>query len=530
MKRTRSLLASLALLGPGSLIHHAVNADPDPFAGFVNQGLVGVGRIPADSFDRVGPHNDQDTLGGMFSGMCFDPTTLRLTDSKNKGKSYGGTLYALPDRGFGDGLQDYLPRFQEVRIDISPYYGAGPAPQNQVKFKLEDTVLLQYDDVTNFTGFDPDPAATAFPFSFQGGLTFPGITITPASLGDGRPSIDAEGIVKMSDGTFFISDEYGPFIYHVDRKGLLLETLTPPAALMPREGNTFGSRVNDFSASAITDGTTSRPNSGRNDNRGLEGVTVTPDETRLIAVLQSPTIQDSGSGGTQRNTAINTRILYFDIVDGSSTQGKVVEEYVYQLTTTNAGPPDNFRHTPISEILAVNNHILLVIERDGYGRGQIETGRDTVVPLFKKVVLVDTIGATNIAGTGYDQEKDDASAPGALVLPYASLPATVVPVAAADFVDLLDTAQLAKFGMNVKAHASSDVNSIGEKWEGLAIVPLNDPAAADDFLLLVGNDNDFKAATVVHNGQVVGTNAVPLDNMILAWRVTLPGYQPNLTK
>jgi hypothetical protein len=33
-----------------------------------------------------------------------------------------------------------------------------------------------------------------------------------------------------------------------------------------------------------------------------------------------------------------------------------------------------------------------------------------------------------------------------------------------------------------------------------------------------------------HNGQVVGTNAVPLDNMILAWRVTLPGYQPNLCK
>ena len=88
--------------------------------------------------------------------------------------------------------------------------------------------------------------------------------------------------------------------------------------------------------------------------------------------------------------------------------------------------------------------------------------------------------------------------------PFASLPATVVPVAAADFVDLLDTAQLAKFGMNVKAHASSDVNSIGEKWEGLAIVPLNDPAAADDFLLLAGNDNDFKAATVVHSGRSLG--------------------------
>jgi hypothetical protein len=71
----------------------------DPFAGFENHGLVGVGRVPANSFDRVGPHNDQDTLGGFFSSMVFDQSTTRLTKSKNKGKSYGGTLYALPDRG-----------------------------------------------------------------------------------------------------------------------------------------------------------------------------------------------------------------------------------------------------------------------------------------------------------------------------------------------------------------------------------------------------------------------------------------------
>jgi len=368
---------------------------------------------------------------------------------------------------------------------------------------------------------------TAYPLSFEGGTTFPGITTTPASLGAGRRSIDAEGMVKMSDGTFYISDEYGPLIYHFDRKGHLLDTIAPPAALIPREGANFGSRVNDFGASAITDATTGRPESGRNDNRGLEGLTVTPDETRLIAVLQSPTIQDSGSGGTQRNTAINTRILYIDIVPDSITFGRVVEEYVYELHTTTAPDPEGVRQTPISEILAVNNHILLVLERDGYGRGQIEAGRDTVVPQFKKVRLLDTAGATNIAGTGYDLEK---GAAGALVLPFNALPASVVAVATHDLVDLLDTAQLAKFGLNVKSHAASDNNTIGEKWEGLAVVPLNDSSAPDDYLLLVGNDNDFKAATVIHNGQVVGTNTATLDNILLAWRVTLPGYQPNLTK
>jgi hypothetical protein len=50
------------------------------------------------------------------------------------------------------------------------------------------------------------------------------------------------------------------------------------------------------------------------------------------------------------------------------------------------------------------------------------------------------------------------------------------------------------FGLNVKADPGSDQNSITEKWEGLALIPLRDPRAPDDFLLLVGNDNDFKAA------------------------------------
>jgi hypothetical protein len=49
------------------------------------------------------------------------------------------------------------------------------------------------------------------------------------------------------------------------------------------------------------------------------------------------------------------------------------------------------------------------------------------------------------------------------------------------------------------------------------------PAAPDDYLLLVGNDNDFKAPIVYHNGRPVATNALIVDNILLAYRVTLPG-------
>src|SRR3981081_3034288 len=39
-----------------------------PFDNFKNYGLVGVGRIPSDTFDRFG-NGHQDTLGGLFSSM-----------------------------------------------------------------------------------------------------------------------------------------------------------------------------------------------------------------------------------------------------------------------------------------------------------------------------------------------------------------------------------------------------------------------------------------------------------------------------
>jgi hypothetical protein len=309
-----------------------------------------------------------------------------------------------------------------------------------------------------------------------------------------------------------------PKLDHFTRRGELIETISPPAALLPRASADFGSRTHDFGASTISGGS---PISGRRDNRGLEGLAVTPDETRLVAFLQSPTIQDGGSG-------VNSRILFFDIEPTSVTRGQVVEEYVYVLSITDqtaANPTEGKKATAVSEIRAVNDHQFLVLDRDGYGRGKIDPGLDTLVPLYKKVVLVDTTGATNLAGTGNDLEK---GAPGQISLPSGALPADITPVAKKEFVDLLDTTQLAKFGLNVRSHTAGDNNTISEKWEGLAIVPLNDPSAPDDYLLLVGNDNDFKAGTVVHNGQVVGTNAVTLDSIVLAWRVTLPGYEGNL--
>jgi hypothetical protein len=44
-----------------------------------------------------------------------------------------------------------------------------------------------------------------------------------------------------------------------------------------------------------------------------------------------------------------------------------------------------------------------------------------------------------------------------------------------DFISIIDQQDFARFGLNLKADADSDQNSITEKWEGLALIPVRDP-------------------------------------------------------
>jgi hypothetical protein len=48
-----------------------------------------------------------------------------------------------------------------------------------------------------------------------------------------RLCLDAEGIFLDKDGSFWISDEYGPFVYKFDKKGTMIAAIEPPAAILP---------------------------------------------------------------------------------------------------------------------------------------------------------------------------------------------------------------------------------------------------------------------------------------------------------
>ena len=115
----------------------------------------------------------------------------------------------------------------------------------------------------------------------------------------------------MPDGSFFISDEYGPYIYRFSATGRMLGAIRPPDALIPiRKGQqNFSSNNPGPGGSAPVP---PNPETGRQNNQGFEGMTLLPDGRTLAVILQSATRQD---GGTSAATREHTRMLFYDVSD-----------------------------------------------------------------------------------------------------------------------------------------------------------------------------------------------------------------------
>lgn len=476
------LLAVLAALHPRPL-HGQSGAAPVVLNGqyFVNQGLVGVGRLPAATKDKFG-----ETLGS-FSAFTFQPGTWKRNDNG----SYSGTLFAQPDRGYnGAGTTNWVARFNKFSITFTP--APTGVDQNQVAITVADTIKFTEASGTPMTALDATSAGTG---------TRTGFPALPQAF-NGRLSLDGEGIVINPDGTLFVSDEYGPHIYKFTAGGVLQSVIRPPDALIPKR-NGADSFASNNPAVGQPAPAPADPTTGRQNNQGLEGLSLSPDGRTLFALLQSATRQDGGLGGTSP-LRFNTRLLAYDLTGATPT---LKGEYVFQLPTFLQG---TVRVAAQSELLALNNSQFLVITRDsGNGRGLLPTS------LYRTVCLYDISGATNIAGTAYDS-------PATPLAPNGVLAAGIVPATRAVLIDINDATQLAKFGLH--NGPTDDSNNLSEKWEALALAPALDPSAPDDWFLFVGNDNDFITQQGFQDGAAYAdASGVENDNMILVFRLTLPG-------
>lgn len=465
---------------------------------FVNQGLQGVNRLSATTTkDFAG-----DTFGA-YSGLDVLPGSWRKTATG----SYTGVLYSLPDRGPNGvgsvGFSDYAARINAFDMSFTPYTGSAAIAANANVLQLTQKGGLFLKDFNGnvTTGLDPQlPSVNSY--VTQNGMNLPGSKVGVAA---GKISLDAEALRFLNDGSFYVGDEYGANVYYFDRNGNMKGVVQPPTALIPRTSAT-GTTPDTLSYTSLADAAV-----GRRFNQGIEGMAITPDQKKLVTLLQSGAMQDTPGGAVNRT---NTRLMIYDI-SANKAPTAPVGDYVLQLpvyNTTGSTTAAANATAAQSELLALNDSQFLVLSRDGNGLGQANNP-----PSFKSVLLVDIAGATNIAGTTYETSYTP-------IAPGGTLLSSITPVQQVEVVNLLNTTQLSKFGINVNNAAGQTTSTtLTEKWEGMALVPVLEEGAPQDYFLLVGNDNDFLSSTC-STGGVSCAQSINSDALVLAYRLTLPTF------
>ena len=172
--------------------------------------------------------------------------------------------------------------------------------------------------------------------------------------------LDGEGLVALSDGTFWVSDEYGPHIVHFDAEGQEID------------------RINPFAADARVSTSLPAEFGNRRANRGMEGLAITPDEKTLIGIMQSTMYNPDKS---VKDLDL-TRIVTIDIESGE------ISQYLYrQEKNQNSN----------SEIVALSDTDFLVIERDGSFLYGGPDGAENANPdAQKRVYRIDLSTGTNL--------------------------------------------------------------------------------------------------------------------------------------
>jgi hypothetical protein len=295
--------------------HGSLSVNPDgsfeyiPYAGF-----TGTDTFTYTVSNAVHLYTDHLPILGTFGGVNL-----------NAG-GYGSSLYPDPGHpGYFYGLEDRGPNVTAPDGNlVVPMTDYDPAI-GLFQFVGNDAVMVSQIPLTDAQGHPysglippdrdtPDEGSAA---DLSGNL-----------LANDPDGYDSEGLAAMPDGTFWVSDEYGPYITHFDHSGRALRRLSPLNGTLPVE---LQYRVA---------------------NRGLEGLTVTPDGQELVALMQS-SLNEPDLNGTNAKKLVPLRLVTYNLRSGD------VHEYLYLLHN----PATN--STAVSELTALSDTTFLVDERDG---------------------------------------------------------------------------------------------------------------------------------------------------------------------
>lgn len=258
-----------------------------------------------------------------------------------------GSAAALGADGFFYIMTDRGPNIDGSGKDEKVFSNPDFTPQIG-KFKLQgdSLVLVSIIDIKNPSGQKitglPNPIG-------EGGTGETPKDVNGNVLNTDVYGLDPEGLVAMKDGSFWVSDEYGPHIVHLNSNGQEIE------------------RINPYNTARKLPAVFAK----RRANRGMEGLTITPDGKYLVGMMQSPLYNPDKS---VKKTATICRLLFFELATGKCS------EYLYAIDNTDMAN---------SEITAISNTTFLVLERDGNMPGKDGS-------CSKKIYKIDISGATDV--------------------------------------------------------------------------------------------------------------------------------------
>ena len=234
--------------------------------------LDGRAVLPADTF-APGPAVGaalEGTINGRVPPFASVPVQgFSSLVTVGSDTDLGNTVLVLGDNGFGTRANspDHPLRWYRLRLhlDYPPRRGG----------RVE---VLAVTDLSDPRGLAP------FVHRGEGGQR----ALSGADF-------DPESFVRLADGTFWIGEEFGPFLLHVDADGALLAPPVPvpvPAPLRPHARGQETLRSPDHPdlcslSDDVAESVANQPRSG-----GLEGLALAPGGELLYVAVEKPLLDD----------------------------------------------------------------------------------------------------------------------------------------------------------------------------------------------------------------------------------------------
>ncbi|TGO03381.1 hypothetical protein PN36_07645 [Candidatus Thiomargarita nelsonii] len=309
-------------------------------------------------------------------------------------------------------VPSFTPTIYKFDIDAGGVFGT--------KYEFIETITLKDRDDNPISGL-PNP--------LQVTTTENAYDKNGKKLDFDSEGVDTEAIVKLSNGTFWLAEEYGPSLIHVAANGRILERIVPA-----------GVEADLASANYRIIGALPAILKKRQLNRGIESLAVSPDEDFLYFIMESPVAYQN----SRYVRLFKVSLREFDL-------DSVVAEYVYVIDEPETFTADNTTQqsdVKISEMVALDTDKFIILER---------VTRHT--KLYQLSKLED---ATNILGTEWDDEAIEPSL---------------------ERLSDLTAQGIIPLEKKLVFDSRRDISDLDSKIEGIALL--------DDQYLVFINDNDF---------------------------------------